>query len=152
MVAGFFVIMDGDGIWDTTAVIVGMRSDVPDQWGEFDQLLDHFDDIIDDRPMDYQSTNMTVTGLTKTLEDVSDAIYDDLVKMMPYCRISPCKLISNNLIVDLSVEFITALDGKFQSSHEVSLILICIAEVDSTLVQVRSHADHGCERLVLSVL
>ena len=86
--------MDGDGIWDTTAVIVGMRSDVPDQWGEFDQLLDHFDDIIDDRPMDYQSTNMTVTGLTKTLEDVSDAIYDDLVKMMPYSILFTILIIS----------------------------------------------------------
>ena len=33
--------MDGDGVWDTTAIIVGMRADVPDQWGELDRLLDH---------------------------------------------------------------------------------------------------------------
>jgi predicted RND superfamily exporter protein len=77
--------MDGDGIWDTTAVIVGMRSDVPETWdGEFDELLDHFQDIIDNRSLDLQSTEMTVTGLTKTLEDISDAIYKDLIKMMPY--------------------------------------------------------------------
>ncbi len=86
--------MDGDGIWDTTAIIVGMRSDVPEQWGEFDQLLEHFDDIIDNRPMNYQSTNMTVTGLTKTLEDVSDAIYDDLIKMMPYSILFTILIIS----------------------------------------------------------
>ena len=77
--------MDGDGIWDTTAVIVGMRSDVPDTWdGDFDRLLDHFQDIIDNRSSELQSTEMTVTGLTKTLEDISDAIYKDLIKMMPY--------------------------------------------------------------------
>ncbi len=77
--------MDGDGIWDTTAVIVGMRSDVPDTWdGDFDKLLDHFQDIIDNRSSELQSTEMTVTGLTKTLEDISDAIYKDLIKMMPY--------------------------------------------------------------------
>jgi len=77
--------MDGDGIWDTTAVIVGMRSDVPETWdGDFDELLDHFQDVIDNRSLDLQSTEMTVTGLTKTLEDISDAIYKDLIKMMPY--------------------------------------------------------------------
>ena len=77
--------MDGDGIWDTTAVIVGMRSDVPETWdGDFDKLLDHFQDIIDNRSSELQSTEMTVTGLTKTLEDISDAIYKDLIKMMPY--------------------------------------------------------------------
>ncbi len=77
--------MDGDGIWDTTAVIVGMRSDVPETWdGDFDELLNHFQDIIDNRSSELQSTEMTVTGLTKTLEDISDAIYKDLIKMMPY--------------------------------------------------------------------
>ncbi len=77
--------MDGDGIWDTTAVIVGMRSDVPETWdGDFDKLLNHFQDIIDNRSLESQSTEMTVTGLTKTLEDISDAIYKDLIKMMPY--------------------------------------------------------------------
>ena len=86
--------MDGDGVWDTTAIIVGMRADVPDQWGELDRLLDHFDDIIDNRPMDSQSTDMTVTGLTKTLEDVSDAIYDDLVKMLPYSILFTILIIS----------------------------------------------------------
>ena len=86
--------MDGDGVWDTTAIIVGMRSDVPAQWGEFDKLLDHFDDIIDNRSVDARSTEMTVTGLTKTLEDVSDAIYDDLVEMMPYSILFTILIIS----------------------------------------------------------
>ena len=71
-----------------------MRSDVPAPWHEFDALLDHFGDIIDSRPRDSQSTEMTVTGLTKTLEDVSDAIYDDLVKMMPYSILFTILIIS----------------------------------------------------------
>jgi predicted RND superfamily exporter protein len=86
--------MDGDGIWDTTAVIVGMRSDVPEQWEDFDQLLDHFGNIIDNRPTDSQSTDMTVTGLTKTLEDISDAIYKDLIKMLPYSVLFTILIIS----------------------------------------------------------
>jgi predicted RND superfamily exporter protein len=86
--------MDGDGIWDTTAVIVGMRSDVPEQWEDFDQLLDHFQNIIDNRPTDSQSTDMTVTGLTKTLEDISDAIYKDLIKMLPYSVLFTILIIS----------------------------------------------------------
>lgn len=87
--------MDGDGIWDTTAVIVGMRSDVPEIWdGEFDKLLDHFQDIIDNRSSELESTEMTVTGLTKTLEDISDAIYKDLIKMMPYSVLFTILIIS----------------------------------------------------------
>ena len=86
--------MDGDGIWDTTAIIVGMKSDVPDQWGDFDKLLEHFELIIDNRPADSQSTDMTMTGLTKTLEDISDAIYKDLIKMMPFSVLMTILVIS----------------------------------------------------------
>ena len=86
--------MDGDGVWDTTAVIVGMRSDVPEPWGDFDVLLEHFEEIIDNRPTDSQSTEMTMTGLTKTLEDISDAIYKDLIKMMPFSVLMTILVIS----------------------------------------------------------
>ncbi|MCH1443443.1 MAG: MMPL family transporter, partial [Candidatus Poseidoniaceae archaeon] len=86
--------MDGDGVWDTTAVIVGMRSDVPEPWGDFDVLLEHFEEIIDNRPADSQSTEMTMTGLTKTLEDISDAIYKDLIKMMPFSVLMTILVIS----------------------------------------------------------
>ena len=69
--------MDGDGIWDTTAIVVGMHHDpsVTNEYADFSELLKHFQDVIDNRPSDYQNTEMTVTGLTKVLEDISDAIY-----------------------------------------------------------------------------
>ena len=87
--------MDGDGVWDTTAIIVGMRSDVPEIWeGDFALLLDHFQDVIDNRSSELQSTEMTVTGLTKTLEDISDAIYKDLIKMMPFSVLMTILVIS----------------------------------------------------------
>lgn len=87
--------MDGDGVWDTTAIIVGMRSDVPEIWdGDFANLLDHFQDVIDNRSSELQSTEMTVTGLTKTLEDISDAIYKDLIKMMPFSVLMTILVIS----------------------------------------------------------
>ena len=78
--------MDGDGIWDTTAIVVGMHHDpsVTGDWEDFSELLKHFQDIIDDRPSEYRSTEMTVTGLTKVLEDISDAIYEDLLMILPW--------------------------------------------------------------------
>ena len=78
--------MDGDGIWDTTAIVVGLHHDpsVTGDWQDFSELLRHFQDIIDDRPSEYRSTDMTVTGLTKVLEDISDAIYEDLLMILPW--------------------------------------------------------------------
>ena len=78
--------MDGDGIWDTTAIVVGLHHDpsVTGDWEDFSAILNHFQDIIDDRPSEYRSTDMTVTGLTKVLEDVSDAIYEDLLMILPW--------------------------------------------------------------------
>ena len=78
--------MDGDGIWDTTAIVVGLHHNpsVTGDWEDFSAILNHFQDIIDDRPSEYRSTDMTVTGLTKVLEDVSDAIYEDLLMILPW--------------------------------------------------------------------
>lgn len=79
--------MDGDGIWDTTAIVVGMHHNpsVTGDWEDFSALLNHFQDIIDARPSEYRNTDsITVTGLTKVLEDISDAIYEDLLMILPW--------------------------------------------------------------------
>lgn len=78
--------MDGDGIWDTTAIVVGMHHDpsLTGEYADFSELLAHFQDILDDRPGEFRNTEMTVTGLTKVLEDISDAIYLDLLMILPW--------------------------------------------------------------------
>ena len=79
--------MDGDGIWDTTAIVVGMHHNpsVTGDWEDFYALLNHFQDIIDNRPSEFRNTDtITVTGLTKVLEDISDAIYEDLLMILPW--------------------------------------------------------------------
>ena len=79
--------MDGDGIWDTTAIVVGMHHNpsVTGDWEDFSALLTHFQDIIDNRPSEFRNTDtITVTGLTKVLEDISDAIYEDLLMILPW--------------------------------------------------------------------
>ena len=80
-----------DGIWDTTAVLVGMISanqiNETGIWSDYKEFFSHIDSVIDEdnRPEKYSSNqlNMTQTGLSKILEDVSDAIYLDLLNMMP---------------------------------------------------------------------
>ena len=80
---------NGDGIWDTTAVLVGMISankmDETNKWDDYKEFFLHVDEVIEEenRPEQYRMTNMTHTGLSKILEDVSDAIYLDLLNMMP---------------------------------------------------------------------
>jgi hypothetical protein len=77
---------DGDGIWDTAAIIIGMHSNpkVTDEYANFDELHAHFQDVIDARPNDMANTEMTVTGLTKVLEDISEEIYKDLLMILPW--------------------------------------------------------------------
>ena len=74
-----------DGIWDTTAIIVGMNQnfEVIDDFNNFEELLAHFERVVDNRP-ESEITVMTVTGLTKVLEDISDAIYEDLLMILPW--------------------------------------------------------------------
>ena len=80
---------NGDGIWDTTAVLVGMISanqmNQTEQWADYKEFFIHIDEVIseENRPGEYRITTMTQTGLSKILEDVSDAIYLDLLDMMP---------------------------------------------------------------------
>jgi len=82
---------NGDGIWDTTAVLVGMISsnqiNETGVWSDYKEFFSHIDAVIDEdnRPTQYgiNQLNMTQTGLSKILEDVSDAIYLDLLNMMP---------------------------------------------------------------------
>ena len=82
---------NGDGVWDTTAVLVGMISanqiNQTGIWNDYKEFFTHIDEVIaeDNRPIQYRTNqlNMTQTGLSKILEDVSDAIYLDLLNMMP---------------------------------------------------------------------
>ena len=80
---------NGDGVWDTTAVLVGMISanqiNETELWSDYKEFFAHVDKIIavENRPAEYRFTDMTQTGLSKILEDVSDAIYLDLLNMMP---------------------------------------------------------------------
>ena len=77
--------LDGDGIWDTAAIVIGLNHDLNrTDFNDFAELLQHVQNVIDDRPADLDSTDMTVTGLTKVLEDVSNEIYDDLLNMLPF--------------------------------------------------------------------
>ena len=80
-----------DGIWDTTAIIVGMNQnfDEIDDFNNFEELLAHFEKVVENRPKSDSSEEqkvpmMAVTGLTKVLEDISDAIYEDLLMILPW--------------------------------------------------------------------
>ena len=76
---------NGDGIWDTTAIVVGMNQNFEkiDDFDNFEELLAHFERVVDNRP-NSEIEVMTVTGLTKVLEDISDAIYEDLLMILPW--------------------------------------------------------------------
>jgi hypothetical protein len=77
--------LDGDGIWDTAAIVIGMHHDPTEaNFRDFSHLHEHFQNVIDNRSYDQNNTTMTVTGLTKVLEDISNAIYDDLIKILPF--------------------------------------------------------------------
>ncbi|MBR60927.1 MAG: hypothetical protein CMA84_06905 [Euryarchaeota archaeon] len=78
---------NGDGVWDTTAVLIGMTHDmsVTGRWQDFSDFFVHVNEVIsiENRPSEYAITDMTLTGLSKVLEDISEAIYHDLVDMLP---------------------------------------------------------------------
>lgn len=76
---------DGDGIWDTTAIIVGMSQDFDqmEDFADFKELMKHFENVVDNRP-EAQLEIMTVTGLNKVLEDISEEIYQDLLMILPW--------------------------------------------------------------------
>jgi len=78
---------NGDGIYDTAAIIIGLNHDMSTtgEYFDFETYLNHVEDIIKttNRPNDMRRTTMILTGLTKVLEDVSDEIFEDLKEMMP---------------------------------------------------------------------
>lgn len=122
--------MDGDGIWDTTAIVVGLHHNpsVTGDWEDFSAILNHFQDIIDDRPGEYRSTDMTVTGLTKVLEDVSDAIYEDLLMILPWSVLFTILVItalhrSAKVVVITGTPILMALAITFGSSVVLDITL-----------------------------
>ena len=122
--------MDGDGIWDTTAIVVGLHHDpsVTGDWEDFSAILNHFQAIIDDRPSEYRSTDMTVTGLTKVLEDVSDAIYEDLLMILPWSVLFTVLVIttlhrSAKVVVITGTPILMALAITFGSSVIMNITL-----------------------------
>lgn len=77
--------MDGDGVWDTAAIVIGMQHDLSNtEFEEFSDLFIHIQNVMDSRDNTTVTTEMTLTGLSKVLEDVSDEIYQDLLKMLPW--------------------------------------------------------------------
>ena len=121
--------VDGDGIWDTTAIIIGMHHDPTEaDFIDFSDLHKHFQNVIDNRSLEMQNTEMTVTGLTKVLEDISDAIYDDLLKILPYSILFTILIItllhrSLKVVVITGTPIVMALAVTFGSSVLLDITL-----------------------------
>ena len=122
--------IDGDGIWDTAAILVGMKSDLSEteDYADFTELLNHFQNVIDDRPNEYRQTEMTVTGLTKVLEDISDAIYEDLLMILPWSVLFTVLVItalhrSAKVVVITGTPIVMALAVTFGSSVILDITL-----------------------------
>ena len=121
--------VDGDGIWDTTAIIIGMHHDPTEaDFIDFSDLHKHFQNVIDNRSLEMQNTEMTVTGLTKVLEDISDAIYDDLLKILPYSVLFTILIItllhrSLKVVVITGTPIVMALAVTFGSSVLLDITL-----------------------------
>ena len=75
-----------DGVWDTTFILIGLNHDMSGtQFADFEEFHVHVENVMENRNLvGLSQTQMTLTGLTKVLEDVSDAIYKDLTKIMPW--------------------------------------------------------------------
>ena len=121
--------IDGDGIWDTAAIVIGMHHDPTEaNFEDFSELHKHFQSVIDDRPSDMQNTEMTVTGLTKVLEDISDAIYEDLLKILPWSVVFTVLVItllhrSLKVVVITGAPIVMALAVTFGSSVLLNITL-----------------------------
>ena len=137
--------MDGDGIWDTTAIVVGMHHNpsVTGDWEDFSALLNHFQAVIDARPTDYSNTEMTVTGLTKVLEDISDAIYEDLLMILPWSVLFTVLVItalhrSAKVVVITGTPILMALAITFGSSVILDITLTPVSYTHLTLPTIYS--------------
>ena len=55
---------------------------------DFAAIHEHAQNILDNRSsVGLTQTEMTLTGLSKVLEDISNEVYDDLTKIMPWSLI-----------------------------------------------------------------
>ncbi|MFB1004937.1 MAG: MMPL family transporter [Candidatus Poseidoniaceae archaeon] len=122
--------IDGDGVWDTAAILVGMKSDLSEtnDFDDFSELLVQFQAVIDARPDEYTQTDMTVTGLTKVLEDISDAIYEDLLMILPWSVLFTILVItalhrSLKVVVITGTPIVMALAVTFGSSVILDITL-----------------------------
>ncbi len=85
--SGMVYDSNDDGIWDTTFILIGLRHDLANaDHKDFSEIHIHTQNILDNRSsVGFSSqTTMILTGLTKVLEDISDEVYDDLTKIMPW--------------------------------------------------------------------
>lgn len=84
-----------NGVWDTAAIVIGLHHDPSmTEHGDFSTLLRHIEEVINARPETGHLSTVELTGLTKVLEDVSDAIYEDLLKMLPWSLIFTVAVVS----------------------------------------------------------
>ena len=120
---------DGDGIWDTTAIIVGMSQDFEEMedFADFKELMEHFENVVDNRP-DAQLEIMTVTGLNKVLEDISEEIYEDLLMILPWSVLFTIIVItilhrSFKVVVITGLPIVMALAVTFGSSVILDITL-----------------------------
>ncbi len=68
---------NGDDIWDTAAILIAIKHF---EDAERREMIDTTRQAIEDRETQY--TTMTATGLVVVLEDVSQAVYKDLTRMV----------------------------------------------------------------------
>ncbi|RAH15746.1 MAG: hypothetical protein CMB56_002740 [Methanobacteriota archaeon] len=80
---------NNDGVWDTTFILIGLRHDLSEsEHNDFSGIHMHIQNILDNRSsVGLIQTEMTLTGLTKVLEDISEEVYYDLTKIMPWSLI-----------------------------------------------------------------
>jgi predicted RND superfamily exporter protein len=120
---------NGDGIWDTTAIIVGMSQDFDEMedFADFKELMMHFEKVVDNRP-EPQLEVMTVTGLNKVLEDISAEIYDDLLMILPWSVLFTILVItllhkSIKVVIITGLPIVMALAVTFGSSVILDITL-----------------------------
>jgi len=120
---------NGDGIWDTTAIIVGMSQDFDEMedFADFKELMIHFEKVVDNRP-EPQLEVMTVTGLNKVLEDISAEIYDDLLMILPWSVLFTILVItllhkSIKVVIITGLPIVMALAVTFGSSVILDITL-----------------------------
>lgn len=72
----YVIDTNNDTIWDTGVVLIGIRHDIDQR-----EMVDIVEEAIKDRKE--PKTVMTTTGVVVVLQDVTDRVYDDLLKMIP---------------------------------------------------------------------